>query len=317
MHKYIVHRLLQMVPVLLFISIVVFVLVRVMPVDPIYVIAGEEAGNLSPETRAALERQLGIDKPVVAQYGVWIKDMMTGNWGKSFRSKRPVVSELKDRVPHTLQLAVTAYVISVVLGVGCGVVAALKRNSIWDVSATTGAMFGIALPDFWFGLMLILVFSVALGWLPVFGSELLWHDPVSAIRHLVLPATVLGLNGSATIMRQTRSALLEVLGEDYIRTARAKGLAERSVIWLHGVRNSMLPVVTILGLRLGNILGGAVVIETMFSWPGVGRMAVTALQTADYPVVQVIVLMSGVTVMLANLLTDITYAYLDPRIRYS
>jgi peptide/nickel transport system permease protein len=241
---------------------------------------------------------------------------VTGDWGNSFQNNRPVVDELKARLPHTIQLAVASFVISLIIGITAGVVAAIKRNSILDIFATTGSMFGIAVPDFWFALMLILLFSVTLGWLPVFGSTLVWKDPLDGILHLILPAAALGLNGAATIMRQTRSALLEVMGEDYIRTARAKGLSEKTVIWLHGVRNSLLPVVTILGLRLGNIIGGAVVIETMFSWPGVGRLAVFALQRSDYPVIQVIVMMSAVTVLLANLLTDVAYAYLDPRIRY-
>lgn len=317
MYKYIIHRLLQMVPVLILISVVVFVLIRVMPVDPIYALVGEESDALTPEMHAVLKRELGLDRPLVVQYATWVKNMATGDWGKSFRSKRPVASELVARIPHTLQLAVAAYLISLALGLVTGVIAALKRNSIWDMSATTGAMFGIAVPDFWFALMMILLFSVTLGVLPVYGSRLIWNEPGAALQHLVLPALALGLNGSATIMRQTRSALLEVLGEDYIRTARAKGLAQQRVIWVHGLRNALLPVVTILGLRLGNILGGAVIIETMFSWPGVGRLAVEALQRADYPVIQVIVLMSGVSILLANLLTDIAYAYLDPRIRYS
>lgn len=306
-----------MIPVLFLISVVVFVLIRIMPVDPIYALVGEDSDALTPEMHATIERELGLDKPLPVQYFTWVKDVATGDWGNSFRSKRPVVSELAARIPHTLQLAVAAYLISLTIGVVTGVVAALKRNSVWDVSATTGAMFGIAVPDFWFGLMMILLFGVYLGVLPVFGSKLIWEEPVAALQHLALPALALGLNGSATIMRQTRSALLEVLGEDYIRTARAKGLGERRVIWLHGVRNSLLPVVTILGLRLGNILGGAVVIEFMFSWPGVGRLAVTSLQTGDYPIVQAIVLMSGVCILLANLMTDLAYAYLDPRIRYS
>ena len=261
-------------------------------------------------------RDLGLDRPLPIQYLSWVGDFVTGDWGRSFQNKRPVAQELANRLPHTLQLALAAFALSLALGVIAGVIAALKRNSIMDMLATTGAMFGIALPDFWFALMLILVFSVTLNALPVFGSVLLWQDPAGGLEHLALPALALGLNGAATIMRQTRSSLLEVMGEDYIRTARAKGLFERRVIWLHALRNSMLPVVTILGIRLGNILGGAVVIETMFSWPGVGRLAVFALQRADYPVIQVIVMLSAIAILVANLLTDIAYAYLDPRIRY-
>ena len=305
-----------MIPVLFIISLMIFALVRILPNDPIYSMAGEDSEALTPEIRAVMMRDLGLDRPLPIQYLSWVGDFVTGDWGRSFQNKRPVAQELANRLPHTLQLALAAFALSLALGVIAGVIAALKRNSIMDMLATTGAMFGIALPDFWFALMLILVFSVTLNALPVFGSVLLWQDPAGGLEHLALPALALGLNGAATIMRQTRSSLLEVMGEDYIRTARAKGLFERRVIWLHALRNSMLPVVTILGIRLGNILGGAVVIETMFSWPGVGRLAVFALQRADYPVIQVIVMLSAIAILVANLLTDIAYAYLDPRIRY-
>lgn len=288
-----------------------------MPVDPVYAIGGEESEGLTPEMYAIRKSELGLDRPLPVQYIVWVGQVATGDWGRSYISKRPVRTELAIRIPHTLQLAVAAFGVSLILGVVAGVVAALNRNSKWDMSATTGAVFGVALPDFWFALMLILFFGVVLGILPTFGSKLIWEDPFGGLKHLLLPAVALGLNGAATIMRQTRSSLLEVIGEDYIRTARAKGLSEKRVIWLHAVRNSLLPVVTILGLRVGNILGGAVVIETMFGWPGVGRLAVTALQTGDYPVIQVIVLISAMTIVLANVLTDVTYGYLDPRIRYA
>ena len=316
MRRYIVNRFLHMIPVLIIISLILFVLLRVMPVDPIYSMIGEDSEAMTPEMHAIIVHDLGLDRPLPIQYLSWVTDMVTGNWGNSFQNKRSVASELAARIPHTLQLAIAAYILGAALGVSAGVVAALKRNSILDMIATSGAMFGIAVPDFWFALMLILLFSVTLGWLPVFGSVLVWEEPVAGIKHLILPATALGLNGAATIMRQTRSALLEVMGEDYIRTARAKGLLESRVIWLHALKNSMLPVITILGLRLGGILGGSVIIETMFSWPGVGRLAVFALQRADYPVIQIIVMISAVTILVANLLTDIAYAYLDPRIRY-
>lgn len=316
MRRYVATRILQMVPVLFIISVMIFLLMRVLPNDPIYSMAGEDGEALTPEIRAAMMRDLGLDRPLPIQYLRWLGGMLTGDWGRSFQNKRPVTSELGARLPHTLQLAAAGFIVSLALGVAAGVVAALKRNSITDMFATTGAMFGIAMPDFWFALMLILLFGVTLGILPVFGSELVWQSPIEGLKHMALPALALGLNGAATIMRQTRSSLLEVMGEDYIRTARAKGLFERRVIWLHALRNSLLPVVTILGIRLGNILGGSVIIETMFSWPGVGRLAVFALQRSDYPVIQAIVMMSAVAILVANLLTDVAYAYLDPRIRY-
>ncbi len=316
MRRYIVSRIIQMIPVLFIISVIIFLLMRILPNDPIYAMAGEDSEALTPEIRAAMMSDLGLDRPLPMQYLDWVVGMLTGDWGKSFQNKRPVTQELAARLPHTLQLAAAGFLVSLVIGIAAGVIAALRRNSLMDMFATTGAMFGIAMPDFWFALMLILLFGVTLGILPVFGSELIWQNPVDGLKHMILPALALGLNGAATIMRQTRSSLLEVMGEDYIRTARAKGLFERRVIWLHALRNSMLPVVTILGLRLGNILGGSVIIETMFSWPGVGRLAVFALQRSDYPVIQIIVMMSAVAILVANLLTDIAYAYLDPRIRF-
>ena len=316
MRRYVANRILQLDPVLFIISVMIFLLMRVLPNDPIYSMAGEDSEALTPEIRAALMRDLGLDRPLPVQYLRWLGGMLTGDWGRSFQNKRPVTSELGARLPHTLQLAAAGFIVSLALGVAAGVVAALKRNSITDMFATTGAMFGIAMPDFWFALMLILLFGVTLGVLPVFGSELVWQSPIEGLKHMALPALALGLNGAATIMRQTRSSLLEVMGEDYIRTARAKGLFERRVVWMHALRNSLLPVVTILGIRLGNILGGSVIIETMFSWPGVGRLAVFALQRSDYPIIQAIVMMSAVAILVANLLTDVAYAYLDPRIRY-
>lgn len=317
MARYALSRVLIMVPVLLLLSIVVFALVRIVPNDPIWAMVGENADALTPDRYQALRHELGLDRALPVQYFDWLKGIAVGDWGTSFRTKRPVVDELAGRIPYTIQLAIAAYLISLVVGVSAGVIAALKRNSISDIAATGIAMFGVAVPEFWFALMMILLFGVALGWLPTFGGNLIWEEPVAGIKHLILPAVALGLNGAATLMRQTRSAMLEVLGEDYIRTARAKGLGERRVIWLHALKNSMLPVVTILGIRLGHIFGGAIVIETMFGWPGVGRLAVTALKASDYPVVQVIVALSAVCILFANLLTDIAYAYLDPRIRYN
>lgn len=316
MRRYIANRILQMIPVLLGISVLIFVLVRILPNDPIYSTIGEDSEALTPEMREVILHDLGLDRALPIQYLDWMRGVVTLDWGNSFQNKLPVTKELRSRLPHTLQLAVAAFAISLSLGIIFGVIAALKRNTIWDMMATSGAMFGIAVPDFWFALMAIIVFSVWLNWVPVFGSVLIWNDPLGGLHHLILPALALGLNGSATIMRQTRSALLEVMGEDYIRTARAKGLVERRVIWMHAIRNSMLPVVTILGLRLGNILGGSVIIETLFAYPGVGRYVVFALQRADYPVIQIVVMMSAVAVLVANLLTDIAYGYLDPRIRY-
>ncbi len=316
MKKYIVNRLLQMVPVMFIISLMVFVLVRIVPNDPIYAMIGRDGEGITREQYETLRRDLGLDRPLPMQYLSWIKGIFTGDWGNSFRSRRPVLEEFRLRLPYTLQLAAAALLLSTVIGVTTGIIAALKRNSIMDMAATSFAMFGVAVPNFWLALMLILLFGVFVQWLPTHGSALIYKEPVAGIRHLILPTLALGLAGSATIMRQTRSALLEVLREDYVRTARAKGLAEKRVILVHALRNSLLPVVTILGLRLGDIFAGSVIIETMFSWPGVGRLAVNALQVSDFPVVQVVVMLVSMSVLFANLLTDILYGVLDPRIRY-
>lgn len=316
MRRYLVNRLLQAIPVLFILSVVIFGLVRILPDDPIYAMLGEDAGGFTPEQRAALEQELGLDRALPVQYFNWITGFMRGDWGVSFQNKRPVTQEIMSRLPYTLELAFGAFLLAVTVGVSAGVVAALKRNSILDMIATSGAMFGIAVPPFWFALIMILVFGVTLDLVPVYGAELVWEEPLKGLHHLILPSIALGLAQAATLMRQTRSSMLEVMGEDYIRTARAKGMRERRVIWSDALRNSLLPVVTILGIRLGRVIGGTVIIEVMFSWPGLGRLAVFSLQKADYPVIQAIVVLSGVFIIFANLLTDITYAYLDPRIRY-
>ncbi|MBI4339453.1 MAG: ABC transporter permease [Chloroflexi bacterium] len=316
MKKYIVNRLVQSVFVLFLISLAVFLLIRAVPKDPIYIILGPESQGITGERYAEMMHELGLDRPLPIQYLNWVRKMATGDWGHDFKTKRPVTKELAARIPYTLQLAVLAIAMSVTIGVATGVVAALKRNSIWDVISSLVAIAGVAVPGFWLALILILIFSVHWNLLPVYGGKLLWEDPGGAVKSLILPVAILSLEGTASIMRQTRSSMLEVMGDDYVRTARAKGLSERRVILVHALKNALLPVVTLLGLRLGGILGGSVIIETVFSWPGVGRLAVSALQEVNYPVVQVIVLISGTTVLTANLLTDISYAYLDPRIRY-
>lgn len=317
MWRYTADRLAQAIFVLLLVSVIVFMLVRLVPQDPIYARLGPDAEGYSPAQREALMHEFGLDRPLPFQYLIWVKGFLTGNWGASFQTRQPVLQVLKSRIPYTLELAAVALLISIAVGVSAGVVAALKRNSLTDMLATAGAMVGVAVPEFWLALMMILFFGVTLGVLPVYGAALVWQDPVAGIRHLALPALALGIGGAATLMRQTRSAMLETMGEDYIRTARSKGVKEGQVIWSHALRNSLLPVVTILGVRIGGILGGAVVIETMFSWPGVGRLAVIALQKADYPVIVAVVMITAMAVVTANLITDLAYSYLDPRIRYS
>ena len=317
MTRYLLNRLGQSLLVFWIVSVMVFFAVRVVPQDPVYALIGNDAEGFTPEQVEAIRHDFGLDRPLPLQYMTWFGGVITGDWGVSFRNKLPVTDLIRQRLPYTLQLAVAAMAISIVIGISAGVIAALKRNSGWDIMATGGAMFGVAVPEFWLALMMILFFGVKLGWFPVFGSALIWEDPVQGIRHMILPAFALGIGGAATLMRQSRSSMLETMGEDYIRTARSKGVKETRVVVLHALRNSLLPVVTILGLRIGRILGGAVIIETMFSWPGIGQLAVSSLQRADYPVIMAVVMISSVAVISANLITDIAYSYIDPRIRYA
>ncbi len=301
----------------LIVSVVVFFAVRTVPQDPIYALVGEDAEGYTPAQIETIREEFGLNRPLPVQYMSWVGDALKGDWGLSFQNKLPVIDLIKKRVPFTLTLAVGAMAISIVFGISTGVIAALTRNSKWDMMATGSAMFAVAVPEFWLALMMILFFGVTLGILPVYGAVLIWDDPIEGFRLMIMPAFALGIGGAATLMRQSRSSMLETMGEDYIRTARSKGVKEKTVIIVHALRNSLLPVVTILGLRIGRVLGGAVVIETMFSWPGLGQLAVSSLQKADYPVIMAIVMFSSAAVIIANFVTDIAYSYIDPRIRYA
>jgi peptide/nickel transport system permease protein len=315
--RYLLSRLGQSVVVFLIVSVVVFFAVRTVPQDPIYALVGEDAEGYTPAQIETIREEFGLNRPLPVQYMSWVGDALKGDWGLSFQNKLPVIDLIKKRVPFTLTLAVGAMAISIVFGISTGVIAALTRNSKWDMMATGSAMFAVAVPEFWLALMMILFFGVTLGILPVYGAVLIWDDPIEGFRLLIMPAFALGIGGAATLMRQSRSSMLETMGEDYIRTARSKGVKEKTVIIVHALRNSLLPVVTILGLRIGRVLGGAVVIETMFSWPGLGQLAVSSLQKADYPVIMAIVMFSSAAVIIANFVTDIAYSYIDPRIRYA
>ncbi|MDA0595542.1 MAG: ABC transporter permease [Chloroflexi bacterium] len=317
MTRYLLSRLGQSIVVFLIVSVVVFFAVRTVPQDPIYALVGEDAEGYTPAQIETIREEFGLNRPLPVQYMSWVGDALKGDWGLSFQNKLPVIDLIKKRIPFTLTLAVGAMAISIVFGISTGVIAALTRNSKWDMMATGSAMFAVAVPEFWLALMMILFFGVTLGILPVYGAVLIWDDPIEGFRLLIMPAFALGIGGAATLMRQSRSSMLETMGEDYIRTARSKGVKEKTVIIVHALRNSLLPVVTILGLRIGRVLGGAVVIETMFSWPGLGQLAVSSLQKADYPVIMAIVMFSSAAVIIANFVTDIAYSYIDPRIRYA
>lgn len=316
MTGYIVRRLVQMVPVVIIVTLLVYVLLSIIPGDPLVAIVGSEA--VSREDRAALMSKYGFDKPLPMQYALWLGRVLRGDLGKStIRSSQSIGQELLRRVPITLQLGALAFLFALAIALPAGVISATRRNSIWDVGATVVSMAGVALPNFWLGMMLILLFAFIWPVLPGGGYVSPAQHPIEGFKSLLLPAVTLAGGVAAASMRQVRSALLEVMAQDYIRTARSKGLAERSVIWVHALKNALLPVVTVMGLYIGHLVGGAVIVEQIFSIPGVGRMAIQAIVSNDAAAIQAVVLLVATSVLVVNLLTDILYAYLDPRIRYA
>lgn len=304
MLAYIARRLISIIPVLFGVSLLVFSIMQLIPGDPAEMVAGE---NASEADIINIRHQLGLDRPVHEQYFSFIGNAVTLDFGTSTRSKRPVIDELKLRLPATAELAVASMVFAAVTGLTIGIFAATRPNSIWDNLAMLLAISGVSMPTFWMGIMLILLFPVTLGFLPTSGR--------GGIEHLILPALTLGSTSAAIIARQTRSAMLEVLGRDYVRTARAKGLKEGTVIWRHGFRNAMITTVTILGLQFGFLLGGAVITETVFAWPGVGRLVVDAIKYRDFPVVQATVLVLATMFVMVNFVVDMIYVALDPRVK--
>lgn len=315
MQRYVAVRLLQMVPVLLVVTFAVFALLLLQPGDPVVSLLGGSEG-LNHELIEQYRKDLGLDKPIPVQYALWLGRAVRGDLGTSAQTKRPVLDELKSRIPVTLQLGLLGWLISMAIAVPAGVLSARRRGSLLDNVVTTASIGMVAMPDFWFAIIVILVFGVALGVLPVSGFVSLTADPVQSLRHLVLPAITLGTHTTAVTLRQTRSAMLEVLAQDYVRTARSKGLQEARVVTRHALPNALLPVVTVSGLQLARLLAGAVIVETIFAIPGMGRLAVTAIFFRDFSVVQGVVLVIAVAVLFANLLTDLVYAWIDPRIRY-
>lgn len=313
MGNYLIRRLLWMIMVVIGVSIIVFSLIHITPGDPAQIMLGPSAAIEDVE---ALRHQLGLDQPLVLQYGIWASRAARGDLGESIVLRRPVMEELTGRFRNTALLAIAAILISFSLGIATGVLSAVRRGSALDRLVMLLATFGLSLPTFWFGLMLIILFSVRLGWLPGTGmtSAVGGGDALDVARHLVLPALTLSVVPLAVIARYTRSAMLEVLGQDYVRTARAKGLSERSVTWLHVFRNTLVALVTMLGLQIGFLLAGAVYVENVFSWPGIGQMLVDAILKRDFPLVQGGVLLVAIVYVLVNLVTDLLYAALDPRI---
>jgi len=302
---YVARRLILLLPVLIGVSLVSFGLLQLVPGDPALILAGEEA---TEEVLTRIRHEYGLNQPLPVQFLAYLRHAVAGDLGISIQSRQPVATLLAQRFPFTLKLAFLAILVSAILGVIAGVVAATRRNSTLDLAALLGSLVGISLPIFWLGLLAILIFSVKLRWLPAGGT--------GTLAHLILPALVLGAATSAVIARTTRASMLEVLRQDYVRTARAKGVGERVVIYRHALKNAMIPILTVFGLEFGYNLGGAVLTETVFSLPGVGRLIVEGIFARDYPVVQGALLLVATTFVLVNLLTDVAYAFFDPRIRY-
>ena len=316
MQGYILRRLVYGIPTLIGVSIVIFMAMRVVPGDPVVVMFGDEPELIRSEDRAKIEADLGLSDPLVVQYGKWMKDIATGKLGVSFWRGDTVADLIKRRGPLTVEIAVLAIILAWAIGVPVGILSALHQNSMADYLARSFTVLFLAIPSFWLASLAVLFFLLVWGWAAPLGVIDIWDNPVQNLQIVLRPAIVLGLAVSAYIARMTRSTLLEVIREDYIRTARAKGLRERMVVWRHALRNSMLPVVTLSGILFGFMLEGSVVLEQAFNVPGLGKAMVGAFREIDYTVIQSLVLLYGVVFVVINLLIDVSYAWLDPRIRY-
>lgn len=334
MIKYIIKRVLMLVPVLIGVSIIVFLIMRVFSPDPAPIVLGEHA---TQQTMQAWRQENGLNDPVWLQYVNYIKGILNGNMGTSYYTKAPVTQEIFSRFPATIELAVAAIIFASFFGVLLGVVSAVKKNSIFDNGSRILALIGVSMPIFWLGILLIILFSGTLHWLPSTGRLNPLYQPATitgfdlidsiltgdtealtdTLRHLLLPALALGMYSMAIITRMTRSSMLESLSQDYIRTAKAKGISNGRVVRKHALRNALIPIVTVIGLQFGSLLGGAVLTETVFSWPGIGAYTVNCILKSDFPVVQGVVLLVAFVYVLVNLAVDILYAFLDPRIKYA
>ena len=316
MQTFITKRLMLAVPTIIAVMTVVFISLYFAPGDPVtMMIPPDLEGDAREEMVERLRAQLGFDRPLHIQYLAYLSRTLQGDLGRSIRHRTPIAEDLAGRIPATLQLGFLAMIISVVLGVGFGIVSAVRRDSIVDNATMVGALFGVSIPNFFFGYVLMLLFGLYWRWLPPSGfggSVFSWEG----LRYAIMPAVTLGTSSAAVLARFTRSSMLDVINQDYVRTARAKGLSERVVIFRHALRNALIPVVTLLGMSVGAMLSGSVITETVFGWPGVGRYMIGAINSRDFPVVQATVLLVAVAFVMANFVTDLTYAVIDPRIRY-
>lgn len=313
MIPYLLRRLVEALPTLFLVSVVVFFLTRILPGDPVRLLLGEEP---DPKVAEEVRRSLGLDRPLLVQYAGWLWNLFQGDLGRSIKDGTPVARLILEKLPTTIELATLAMLVALAIGLPSGVVAAVRRGTWLDGLVTSTSLMGVSVPNFFLGIMLIYLFSLRLGWVPPSGYVELWIDPKRNLLLMVLPAVTLGTALAGAIARFTRNSLLEVLSQDYIRTAKAKGVSSAAVVLKHGLRNAAIPIVTVLGLQLGGLLGGAVVTEQIFSIPGFGRLVVDAVFTRDFTVLQGVVLTSALAVFVVNTAVDVLYALIDPRIRY-
>ena len=319
MTAYIIRRLIQGVIVLFLMTLIVFFSMRLLPGDPLKIFMGQQAssGSMGEEQLESMRRYYGLDKPVLVQYVSWLGGLFTGNLGKSIYYRQDVGGLLKERFPITLHLGITAWLLSTIVGIFLGVLAAIRRGTWMDWASTTIANFGITVPIFWLGILLIYFLGLKLRWLPIFGYTSPFDDFWMSTKQMIMPVFCIAIPGMAYTARQSRSAMLEVVQQDYIRTAWSKGLRERTVIMKHALKNSLIPVITLMGIGLGLVLGGSVLVETVFAIPGIGRLLVTSVFAQDYVVVQSSTVVIAGLIIIFNLIVDISYGWLDPRIRYN
>lgn len=304
MYKYIFRRILYLIPVILGVTFIVFMILNLAPGDSVRMILGEQA---TPEQVAALEKKMGLDKPLLVQYLNYMKNLLRGNLGVSYRTNQPVAAEVFSRFPYTLILSLVATAFSVLLAIPIGVIAATKQNTAMDTATMIVALIGVSMPMFWLSLLLILLFSLKLGWFPVSGAK--------TISSIVLPAFALGFMNMALVARTTRSSMLETIRQDYMRTALSKGLSRKKAVMKHALKNALIPTITVVGLQIGNLLGGAVLAETVFAWPGIGRLMVQSITSRDVPMVLGCIIIFTISISVVNLIVDILYGFIDPRIR--
>lgn len=313
LQRYVLKRLAQAIPVFLFVTVVIFGLMRAAPGDPARIMLGPKATESAVQ---ALEQKWGFNEPLYVQYFKWMANMLTGDFGRSLSDGKPVAKLLAQRLPVTLTLSFFAMVVSLIIAIPAGILSAVRRNTPVDYGAMLFALLGVSMPNFWLGLMLIVVFGLWLGWFPTFGYTSIYAQPIQGLQHMILPAIALGTALAAVVTRMLRSSMLEIMNEDYIQTAKAKGINRRKIIRKHALRNALIPTVTIIGLQIGYLMNGSILVETVFAIPGMGRMLADAVFQRNYPVVQGTVVIIALVFIAVNLIVDLMYAYLDPQITY-